>query len=335
MGGHGRAATNAIAASASSRSRSSAPNCRSHSRSGRAAACGRRSRIRAALRQVRRARRPSRRSEPRHQRVLSRARRHHPPTDRGARLFHRRGRGGLAGCRALSTGMSGTAAAPGCRAAVPALPDLDVAKYRRGRVRRLAARAQRGSPLPSSAPASMASTSIISTARSGPCSTIWIGVIPRRQGGARALRLPHAVAERAADLWPRGDKLRLCAVRGAGGEDAARAAGKELRYSAEDGESFLDAAQNARLIRDAERYYRVDLLQLGGSWNLRDRHMFETLRHLLDAKGRNARRSCGRTTRTSATPHSPRWAQARGDQHWPALPRGIRGERRLDRVRHA
>ncbi len=48
-----------------------------------------------------------------------------------------------------------------------------------------------------------------------------------------------------------------------------------------DGASFLDAAQNARLVADAERYYRVMYYGAQESWNLRDRHMFETLQHLL------------------------------------------------------
>ena len=48
-----------------------------------------------------------------------------------------------------------------------------------------------------------------------------------------------------------------------------------------DGEKYLDAVQNARLVANAERYYRV--MYRGGheAWNLRDRHMFETLQSLL------------------------------------------------------
>jgi len=65
---------------------------------------------------------------------------------------------------------------------------------------------------------------------------------------------------------------------------------KQLDYAAEDdGESFLDAAQNARLIASAERYYRVMYYGGGESWNLRDTHMFETLEHLLEAKGPHAK----------------------------------------------
>ena len=51
------------------------------------------------------------------------------------------------------------------------------------------------------------------------------------------------------------------------------------------GESFLHAAQNARLIASAERYYRITYYGGAESWNLRDTHMFETLGHLLDARG--------------------------------------------------
>jgi protein-L-isoaspartate(D-aspartate) O-methyltransferase len=61
--------------------------------------------------------------------------------------------------------------------------------------------------------------------------------------------------------------------------------GKQLDYAARDAEGFLDAVANARLIRDAEAYYRAMYFGAAESWNLRDRHMFETLEHLLDFKG--------------------------------------------------
>jgi protein-L-isoaspartate(D-aspartate) O-methyltransferase len=60
---------------------------------------------------------------------------------------------------------------------------------------------------------------------------------------------------------------------------------KQLEYAQQDRESFLDAAQNARLIASAERYYRVMYYGGAESWNLRDTHMFETLQHLLEAHG--------------------------------------------------
>ena len=64
---------------------------------------------------------------------------------------------------------------------------------------------------------------------------------------------------------------------------------KRLDYEVEDGASFLDAAQNARLVRSAEQYYKVMYYGGAASWNLRDSHMFETLEHVLEARGPDAR----------------------------------------------
>lgn len=62
-----------------------------------------------------------------------------------------------------------------------------------------------------------------------------------------------------------------------------------LEYIAEDGESFLDAAQNARLVASAERYYRIMYYGGSDSWNLRDTHMFDTLKHILEARDPGAK----------------------------------------------
>ena len=58
-----------------------------------------------------------------------------------------------------------------------------------------------------------------------------------------------------------------------------------LQYRGADGERYFDAVQNARLVEQAERYYR--LMYYGGpvSWNHRDTHMFETLKRILEARG--------------------------------------------------
>jgi len=64
---------------------------------------------------------------------------------------------------------------------------------------------------------------------------------------------------------------------------------KQMQYRSKDGEDFLDAAQNARLVASAERYYRVMYHGSAESWNLRDRHMFGTLEALLDWNGENAK----------------------------------------------
>ncbi|WP_052120890.1 erythromycin esterase family protein [Inquilinus limosus] len=56
-----------------------------------------------------------------------------------------------------------------------------------------------------------------------------------------------------------------------------------------DGEAHFDAAQNARIVRAAEQYYRLMYRGSTKSWNLRDRHMFETLQALLAAGGEGAK----------------------------------------------
>ena len=60
---------------------------------------------------------------------------------------------------------------------------------------------------------------------------------------------------------------------------------RELEYAERDGERFHDAVQNARLVADAERYYRAMYYGASESWNQRDRHMFETLERLLAFHG--------------------------------------------------
>ena len=60
---------------------------------------------------------------------------------------------------------------------------------------------------------------------------------------------------------------------------------KRRAYAEHDGERFLDVVQNARLVANAERYYRIMYYGSRASWNLRDGHMFETLKSLLDFHG--------------------------------------------------
>ncbi|UGB38387.1 protein-L-isoaspartate(D-aspartate) O-methyltransferase [Frateuria soli] len=64
---------------------------------------------------------------------------------------------------------------------------------------------------------------------------------------------------------------------------------RRMDYVRADGELFLDAAQNARLVSNAEAYYRAMYYGSAESWNLRDSHMFETLEHLLEAAGPGSR----------------------------------------------
>jgi protein-L-isoaspartate(D-aspartate) O-methyltransferase len=60
---------------------------------------------------------------------------------------------------------------------------------------------------------------------------------------------------------------------------------KQQDYALHDGERFLDAVQNARLVTNAERYYRIMYYGSRASWNLRDSHMFETLQSILNFYG--------------------------------------------------
>jgi protein-L-isoaspartate(D-aspartate) O-methyltransferase len=60
---------------------------------------------------------------------------------------------------------------------------------------------------------------------------------------------------------------------------------KRRAYAEHDGERFLDAVQNARLVANAERYYRTMYYGSRASWNLRDSHMFETLKNILAFHG--------------------------------------------------
>jgi erythromycin esterase-like protein len=59
---------------------------------------------------------------------------------------------------------------------------------------------------------------------------------------------------------------------------------RALDYARRDGrvaeDEYFDAVQNARVVKNAEAYYRSMFLEDASSWNLRDRHMFGTLEAL-------------------------------------------------------
>jgi erythromycin esterase-like protein len=59
-----------------------------------------------------------------------------------------------------------------------------------------------------------------------------------------------------------------------------RAADLASRDGSVDPDDYLFAEQNARLIQNAERYYRAMFADHAESWNVRDRHMAETLESL-------------------------------------------------------
>lgn len=64
---------------------------------------------------------------------------------------------------------------------------------------------------------------------------------------------------------------------------------RRVEAAVKDGEELFDAQLNARLIADAEEYYRIMYYGSDESWNHRDTHMFETLRLLLDRYGTRAK----------------------------------------------
>lgn len=64
---------------------------------------------------------------------------------------------------------------------------------------------------------------------------------------------------------------------------------RHRRYAEHDGERFLDAVQNARLVANAEEYYRTMFYGSRSAWNLRDTHMFETFEALLRHHGEGSR----------------------------------------------
>src|SRR5690606_16306357 len=83
------------------------------------------------------------------------------------------------------------------------------------------------------------------------------------------------------ESWERCEKQALAQCR----EMLARS----LEVSLADNPALFDAAQNARLVASAERYYRIMYYGGAESWNLRDSHMFETLERLLEAGGPSAK----------------------------------------------
>ena len=136
-----------------------------------------------------------------------------------------------------------------------------------------------------------------------------------------ALRVLRALRRGPAGLRLRGALRRGRVVRGRGRRAARRAAPPRRRSTrsatgAWREDEYFFAEQNARLVKNAEEYYRT---MFGGRVVVVEParpHMAETLDALvahLDRAGQDARRSSsGRTTRTSATRAPPRWA-SRGE----------------------
>ncbi|HXH29844.1 MAG TPA: erythromycin esterase family protein [Bacteriovoracaceae bacterium] len=67
-------------------------------------------------------------------------------------------------------------------------------------------------------------------------------------------------------------------------KEVSKALEKILHKTLEHRDQFFDVAQNARIIRNAEKYYHA-MINGADSWNIRDRHMMETLSQLLEHYG--------------------------------------------------
>lgn len=104
--------------------------------------------------------------------------------------------------------------------------------------------------------------------------------------------------------------------------DLRRAAAE---YALRDGriaeDDYFYAEQNARLVRDAEQYYRTMYRGEVSSWNLRDRHMAETLETLVEYLGQQ-----GGTPKVVVWAHNSHLGDARATQM------GARGEWNLGQL---
>jgi len=79
---------------------------------------------------------------------------------------------------------------------------------------------------------------------------------------------------------------------------------RRLAYMKDDGEAFFDATQNARVVRSAEQYYRAMYRSSAESWNLRDRHMFDTLQALLKEQNRRHAERGGKAAKAVVWAHN-------------------------------
>ena len=113
-------------------------------------------------------------------------------------------------------------------------------------------------------------------------------------------------------------------------------------YAARDGpiadDEFFHAEQNARLAQNAEQYYRTMFLGRVSSWNLRDRHMADTLealarppRHAAGAAGQGRRLGAQLPPRRRAGHRERRGGRA---QRGATRPRAAPGRRRARRHDH-
>lgn len=93
-------------------------------------------------------------------------------------------------------------------------------------------------------------------------------------------------------------------------EARARVLGAIQREDAREEEVLFQVEQNARLVKSAEEYYRTMLRGAVPSWNLRDRHMADTL----DAVAAHLDRRLGRPSKIVVWAHNSHLGDARATQ---------------------
>ena len=85
---------------------------------------------------------------------------------------------------------------------------------------------------------------------------------------------------------------------------------RNFHYLSAECDEWLDAAANARLVKNAEAYYCVMYEGAAESWNLRDTQCSRRSVSCSRPRARGRRRSSGRTTAISAMPRTRTWASA-------------------------
>ena len=219
-------------------------------------------------------------------------------------------------------------------------PDVDVAQRRRARLRRLAAQLQR--PPPGGRSRRLLRPRPLQPARVEPkrCCRYLHKVDP--DAAARA-RTRYACFDRF------GEELQAYAYAAGFGltpsceqevvSELIELHRRAADYAKRDGriaaDEYFVAEQNARVVRNAEEYYRTMLRGRVQSWNLRDRHMADTLRELRKFLGRTqpgARVVVWAHNSHLGDARATEMGRARRAQRRPARARGVRRRGRPHRV---
>jgi erythromycin esterase len=106
---------------------------------------------------------------------------------------------------------------------------------------------------------------------------------------------------------------------------------KVHEYPTDGREAAFAAEQNALVLKNAEAYYRTMVREGSESWNLRDRHMTETLERLMQHHGPRAKAIVWEHNTHIGDARFTDMADEGGSQRWPARPRATR--RRGSRAR--